>query len=49
MPGSLKNKAMSVVLVLLAGYFVITDPTGSAHAVTTVVKGVLAFLAALAG
>ncbi|MDG6108142.1 hypothetical protein Daura_46450 [Dactylosporangium aurantiacum] len=49
MPGSLKNKAISVSLGLLAAYFVITNPTGSAHAVTVVVKGVMAFLAALAG
>ncbi|GAB3862886.1 hypothetical protein ACFPIJ_55210 [Dactylosporangium cerinum] len=49
MPGSLKNKAMSVVLALLAAYFVVTNPTGSAQAVTTVARGVLAFLAALAG
>ncbi|MEV4134414.1 hypothetical protein AB0J72_19865 [Dactylosporangium sp. NPDC049742] len=40
---------MSVGLALVAGYFVITNPTGSAHAVTTVARGVMAFLAALAG
>ncbi|GAA2599060.1 hypothetical protein GCM10010399_32220 [Dactylosporangium fulvum] len=48
MPGSLKNKVLSGLLALLAAYFVITNPTGSAHAVTVVAKGILAFLAALA-
>ncbi|MEV0570700.1 hypothetical protein [Dactylosporangium sp. NPDC050588] len=47
MPGSLKNKALSLGLGLLAAYFVVTNPAGSARAVMTVARGVLAFLAAL--
>jgi hypothetical protein len=49
MPGALKNKAIGVLLTVLAVYFLITDPVGSAHAVKTVVHGVVAFLGALSG
>lgn len=49
MPGGLKNKAIGVLLTLLAAYFLITDPVGSAHAVKKVAHGIGAFLGALSG
>ncbi len=47
MPGSLKNKAIGVLLALLAAYYLITDPVGSGHAVKQVMHGIGAFLGAL--
>ena len=46
MPG-VKSKVLPVLLGLLALYFLITDPVGSAHTVKAVAVGLGDFLGAL--
>jgi hypothetical protein len=46
-PGAFKNKAIGVLATAVFVYFLITDPTGTAHTLKTVMHSVGAFLGAL--
>jgi hypothetical protein len=47
MPGAFKSKAFSVIAAVVFGYFLFTDPTGTAHAIKDAVHGIGAFFSAL--